>query len=99
MIDKQGQRGSGHNTRRETEQELSVVWPCTGSRKVSSLPENNVRSQASFVGMWCDISKAREKEGNIDLTPMIVILIQSFTGRENLDTLSSRGQSVASGAA
>lgn len=66
---------------------------------VSSLPENHVRSQASFLGMWCDISKPREKEGNIDLTPMIVILMQSFTGRESLDTLSSRGQSVASGAA
>lgn len=33
MIDKQGQRGSGHNMRRETEQELSVVWPCTGGRE------------------------------------------------------------------
>lgn len=66
--------------------------------KVSSLPENHVRSQASFLGMWCDISKAREEEGNTDLTPMIVVLVQSFVGWENLDTLSSRGQSVASGA-
>lgn len=77
------------------------MWcgPALVVEKVSSLPENNVRSQASFLGTWCDISKAREKEGNIDLTPMIVILMQSFNERENQDTLSSRGQSVASGAA
>lgn len=32
MIDKQGQRGSGHNMRRETAWP-SMVWPCTDGRE------------------------------------------------------------------